>query len=424
LRKGFFAVVVCAGCVASLVFDSTAANAAFPGGNGKIAFSRHPQGSYNDIFVANPDGTGVQDLTNSDSVDDTGAAWSADGTKIAFWSTPYVATINADGSGYKTFYFGGAPTFSPDGSQIAYGSTARFFPESNQEIFAMRSDGSNLRNVTNDPLGPEYPDDYTPAWSPDGTKIAFTSDRSHPFFAGLFTMNPDGSQKQSVTTGPASEPDWSPDGTRLAFDRFGDIYVINPDGSGEQRLTSSTEDDQHPVWSPDGSKIAFHRLRPGTATYDIYVIDANGGNEQLAIPDGREPDWQPVPNRPPDCSSVVASRSILMNANRRLVPLSLDGASDPDGDAVTVSVDGVTQDEPVTGRGDRTAPDAIDEGDGELRVRAERDPRGDGRVYRIAFTASDGRGGSCSGAATVSVPRKKRRPAVDSTPPSYDSLAP
>jgi hypothetical protein len=104
------------------------------------------------------------------------------------------------------------------------------------------------------------------------------------------------------------------------------------------------------------------------------------------------------------------------------VPLALDGATDPDGDPVTLSVDGVTQDEPVVGSGDPTSPDAVDEGDGQLRVRAERNPHGDGRVYRIAFTASDGRGGSCSGTATVSVPRKKRQPAVDSAPPSYDSF--
>jgi hypothetical protein len=114
---------------------------------------------------------------------------------------------------------------------------------------------------------------------------------------------------------------------------------------------------------------------------------------------------------------------VLTTANRRLVAIALEGATDPDGDLVTLSVDGVTQDEPVLGSGDSTSPDAIDDGEGELRIRAERDPRGDGRVYRIAFTASDARGVSCSGTATVSVPRKRHKPAVDSAPPSYDSLA-
>src|SRR5882762_4968364 len=113
---------------------------------------------------------------------------------------------------------------------------------------------------------------------------------------------------------------------------------------------------------------------------------------------------------------------MLTSANHRLVAITLDGATDPDGKPVTLTVDGVTQDEPVVGSGDNTSPDAVDQGDGQLRVRAERNPHGDGRVYRIAFTASDGKGGSCSGTATVSVPRKKRKPAVDSAPPSYDSL--
>jgi hypothetical protein len=135
-----------------------------------------------------------------------------------------------------------------------------------------------------------------------------------------------------------------------------------------------------------------------------------------------DPDWQPIPNQPPDCSGVAPSRPVLTTANRKLMPVTLDGATDPDGDPTTLAIDGVTQDEPVTGRGDSTSPDAIDEGDGELRVRAERDPRGDGRVYRIAFTVFDDHGGSCSGTATVSVPRKRHKPAVDSAPPSYDSF--
>jgi hypothetical protein len=113
---------------------------------------------------------------------------------------------------------------------------------------------------------------------------------------------------------------------------------------------------------------------------------------------------------------------VLTTADRRLVPITLDGATDPDGDSVTLSLDGVTQDEPVTGSGDHTSPDAVDAGDGELRVRAERNPHGDGRVYRIAFTGSDGRGGECSGTAKVAVPRKRNKAALDSAPPSYDSL--
>ncbi len=422
MRRHSIGLVLFATCMAAFALVPPTVQAAFPGAPGKIAFTRNTTGGSHDILIADPNGGVAENLTNSNSVDDMSPAWSGDGAAITWWSVPFVYVMNADGSNQRLLRHGGAPSLSADGSLIAYGTTARFFPASNSEIFAMRSDGSDVWNVTNDPLGPEYPNDYTPAWSPDGAKIAFTSNRAHSSFEGIYTINADGSGIQPVTVGQAREPDWSPDGLRLTFDRFGDIYVINADGTGEQRLTSTLADDQHPVWSPDGRQIAFHRARAETAGYDIYVMDADGSGEHLAIANGREPDWQPIPNGPPDCSSVAASRQVLTTHNRRLVPVTLDGASDPDGDPVTIAVDGVTQDEPVTSSGDSTSPDAIDEGEGELRVRAERNRRGDGRVYRIAFGASDGRGGSCTGTATVAVPRKRSKAAVDSAPPSYDSF--
>jgi hypothetical protein len=104
--------------------------------------------------------------------------------------------------------------------------------------------------------------------------------------------------------------------------------------------------------------------------------------------------------------------------------VTLSGASDPDGDRVTVAVDGVTQDEPVRSSGDPTSPDArLGSGSDTVSLRAERSPRGDGRVYRIDFTASDNRGKSCTGAVTVGVARHRSDNAVDSAPPSYHSFA-
>ena len=161
------------------------------------------------------------------------------------------------------------------------------------------------------------------------------------------------------------------------------------------------------------------------AENDINVMNSDGtGRHSISSSPAFDdaPDWQPIPNEAPDCSAVTPSRPVLMAHNHRLVRVSLAGATDPDGDPVTLGIDAVTQDEPVRGRGDRTAPDAVLRGGGVLRIRAERNPRGDGRVYRIAFTASDDRGGSCSGEVAVSVPRNRRIPAVDSAPPSYDSL--
>ena len=189
------------------------------------------------------------------------------------------------------------------------------------------------------------------------------------------------------------------------------IWIMNRDGSERRRVTSTAPQTSfgsadHPAWSPDGTLIAFLALpSPGGCgssfcEHELYTIAPDGtGLHRITtntLPEF-EPDWGVAPNGPPDCSGVTASRPVLTTHNRKLVAITLDGANDPDGDALTFAIDGVTQDEPVTGHGDQTSPDAIDEGEGELRVRAERSPRGDGRVYRIAFTVTDDRGGSCSG---------------------------
>jgi hypothetical protein len=112
---------------------------------------------------------------------------------------------------------------------------------------------------------------------------------------------------------------------------------------------------------------------------------------------------------------VTATPSSLRHGGFRTV--TLGGATDPDGDAVTITITGVTQDEPV-GRRPDARPGA---GSHQVELRAQRRPRGDGRVYRIAFTASDD-ADECSGVVTVEVRRHKKQPAVDSAPPSYDSF--
>jgi hypothetical protein len=106
---------------------------------------------------------------------------------------------------------------------------------------------------------------------------------------------------------------------------------------------------------------------------------------------------------------VSATPAVLWPPNHRLVGVTLGGASDPDGDPVALTVTGVTQDEPEggTGRGDR-APDVLaGPASHQVRLRAERSGRGEGRRYRISFTGSGGQGGECSGAVTVGVPHSR-----------------
>ena len=111
-------------------------------------------------------------------------------------------------------------------------------------------------------------------------------------------------------------------------------------------------------------------------------------------------------NQPPDCTTVAASPDSLWPPNHLLRLITLGGATDPDGDPISLVIDGVTQDEPLNSSSDgNTSPDAAAASDSDqVYVRAERSGIGDGRVYRISFTASDGRGGTCMGTTTVGVP--------------------
>jgi hypothetical protein len=155
-----------------------------------------------------------------------------------------------------------------------------------------------------------------------------------------------------------------------------------------------------------------------SAAYYYYCPPGSGSSSSVY--------YCPPPNEPPDCSAVEATPDVLWPPNHKLVLVTLGGATDPEGEPVTIAITGVTQDEPVNGQGDGdTAPDAAPgSSPNSVLLRAERSGGGDGRVYRIAFTASDGAGGTCSGVVTVGVPHDKKSTPVDSAPPSFNSFGP
>jgi len=133
-------------------------------------------------------------------------------------------------------------------------------------------------------------------------------------------------------------------------------------------------------------------------------------------------------NAPPDCSTARAGPNSLWPPNHALRLISVAGATDPNGDTVTLTITGVKQDEALNGRGDgNTSPDAawVPGASNKVRLRAERSAQGDGRVYRIDFRGSDGRGGSCTGTTAVGVPHDRRgNPAIDTTTVSINSFGP
>jgi Tol biopolymer transport system component len=431
----------------SWVAAAIPAHAAYPGQNGKIVFLRDFDSVDLQLFTMEPDGSAPT------SIYPTGGkspSWSPDGRRIAFQGCPNVNlpscgiwVIDADkGNAVQLTstrfdaVAGDGPSWSPDGTKLAFtrGTVPCGDPACGGDVHVMNADGTGIVNITNDPA-----EDQDPAWSPDGELIAFRSDRGGD--EEIYVMEPDGTDVRRLTDATAgastfdSSPDWAPDGSSLVFARNmaigpvdSELFTINRDGTGETRITFDPRLNGDPAWSPDGTKIVMTTALLTELRDDIEVIGADGSNPTV-LTSGRErdvwPDWQPIPSRPPDCSPVRPSRAVLWPPNRMFRSVALGGGTDPDGDPVTLAIDAVTQDEPVRAPGDPTFPDARAGGEADtIQLRAERNPRGDGRVYRIAFTLSDDRGLGCTGDVPVAVPRHRDRAAVDSAPPSYDSPAP
>jgi len=131
-------------------------------------------------------------------------------------------------------------------------------------------------------------------------------------------------------------------------------------------------------------------------------------------------------NHPPDCSGAGPSSDELWPPNHKFSAVSIVGVTDPDGDPVTVTITSVTQDEPLNDLGDgNTCPDATGVGGVVVNVRSERSGLEDGRVYHLNFTASDGRGGQCTGSSGLCVPNAQRPgPVCGDQGPLYNSTGP
>ena len=135
-----------------------------------------------------------------------------------------------------------------------------------------------------------------------------------------------------------------------------------------------------------------------------------------------------TPNRPPECSMAAPSLGTIWPPNNKFVPITVLGVTDPDGDAVTISINKIFQDEPLDTFGDGNfTPDGKGVGTATAEVRAERSGTkkvpGDGRFYHIYFTATDPYGLSCSGEVKAAVPHDQNKTPIDGGP-LYDSTTP
>lgn len=196
-----------------------------------------------------------------------------------------VYTVDADGKNLVALTTGdsidGCPTWSPDGTRIAFESN-RDSADDKPDIYVMDANGSNVVRLTD-----HAAHDSAPAWSPDGTRIAFVSGREGDL-RDIFTMNADGTGVTRVTdeVGNVDNPDWSPDGEWIVFESwYGtgfvynyQIFKIKPDGSNLKQLTREGGDHRRPKWSPDGKDIMY--VVDFAGSWDIATMWDTGATQK------------------------------------------------------------------------------------------------------------------------------------------------
>jgi Tol biopolymer transport system component len=280
--------VLLGAALGALALAGSPARATYRGANGLLVYQAAP-GPHVQLFAIRPDGGGARRLTHFLDSEAINPSWSPDGRRIAFArdfavGTPSehldIYTMKADGSdlqGMGLTGLNGEPTWTPDGRKLLWLRPGGF------EVANPDGTGRHTIRIRASEI-------KSPTFSPDGTRIAFVRSFAKGRKA-IYVIRADGSHARRILTpsgGLADKIDWSPDGSRIVFasPAFGQIakastnvFTVQPDGRRLVQLTHSTGgavNNAPDSWSPDGRQIAFVSNRAGVGGYQLYVMRRDG----------------------------------------------------------------------------------------------------------------------------------------------------